>query len=209
MPPDGYIGRCRMYLWNTANPCRDRDLEAGIVVHELSHVCLATTIHSNRNYSDYAMGSWAANKEKDTRSYSRSPDETINVLLYKTLDEPGRCGVHAISEVGAQILWCTNPVYRYLHPSPVNTAESGIVLSNGSCKNGKDCKDKDCIMVHISPAVLNPNGITLCCYGAARTLTNCTFSYPLRPSSHHASVLCKFGAMWTPVTCPYQHPEGR
>jgi extracellular elastinolytic metalloproteinase len=36
-PPDGQNGRCRMYLWNTANPYRDGDLEAGIVIHELSH----------------------------------------------------------------------------------------------------------------------------------------------------------------------------
>jgi hypothetical protein len=26
-----------MYLWNTATPYRDGDLEAGIVIHELSH----------------------------------------------------------------------------------------------------------------------------------------------------------------------------
>lgn len=26
-----------MYLWNTANPYHDGDLEAGIVIHELSH----------------------------------------------------------------------------------------------------------------------------------------------------------------------------
>jgi len=36
-PPDGQNGRCRMYIWNTANPYRDGDLEAGIVIHELSH----------------------------------------------------------------------------------------------------------------------------------------------------------------------------
>lgn len=36
-PPDGQNGRCRMYLWNTAVPYRDGDLEAGIVIHELSH----------------------------------------------------------------------------------------------------------------------------------------------------------------------------
>ena len=36
-PPDGQNGRMRMYLWNTANPYRDGDLEAGIVIHELSH----------------------------------------------------------------------------------------------------------------------------------------------------------------------------
>ena len=78
-PPDGQNGRMRMYLWNT-----DGDLEAGIVIHELSHglsTCwtggpensgclgwgesggmgegwgdfLATTIRGTKNYSDYAM----------------------------------------------------------------------------------------------------------------------------------------------------------
>lgn len=36
-PPDGTPGRMRMYLWNTASPYRDGDLEAGIVIHELAH----------------------------------------------------------------------------------------------------------------------------------------------------------------------------
>lgn len=36
-PPDGTNGRMRMYLWNTANPYRDGDFEAGIVIHEYSH----------------------------------------------------------------------------------------------------------------------------------------------------------------------------
>ena len=54
---------------------------------------------------------------------------------------------------------CTNPHCRYSHPSPVATAESGIVLSNDPCEKGKDCKDKDCIKAHVSPAVLNPNGM--------------------------------------------------
>lgn len=55
-------------------------------------------------------------------------------------------------------LKCTNPLCRYSHPSPVATAESGVVLSNDPCENGRDCKDKDCIKAHVSPAVLNPNG---------------------------------------------------
>jgi extracellular elastinolytic metalloproteinase len=91
-PPDGQNGRMRMYLWNI-----DGDLEAGIVIHELSHglsKCLtggpensgclgwgesggmgegwgdflATTIRSTKNYSDYAMGAWAANREKGIRN---------------------------------------------------------------------------------------------------------------------------------------------
>ncbi|KAL7278061.1 hypothetical protein ACG7TL_008025 [Trametes sanguinea] len=133
-PPDGQNGRCRMYLWNTANPYRDGDLEAGIVIHELTHGLsirltggpansgclgwgesggmgegwgdfLATTIRSNKNYSDYAMGSWAANMEKGIRNYPYSLNQTINPSTYATLDKPGYWGVHAIGEVWAQILW--------------------------------------------------------------------------------------------------------
>ncbi|KAI9220358.1 Fungalysin metallopeptidase-domain-containing protein [Blastocladiella britannica] len=36
-PPDGKSGRMRMYVWNTAEPFRDGDLESGIVAHELGH----------------------------------------------------------------------------------------------------------------------------------------------------------------------------
>ena len=97
-PPDGQNGRMRMYLWNTALPYRDGDLEAGIVIHELSHGLstrmtggpensgclgwgesggmgegwgdfLATTIRSTSTYSDYAMGAWAANRDKGIRNY--------------------------------------------------------------------------------------------------------------------------------------------
>ncbi|KAF9039107.1 extracellular elastinolytic metallo proteinase [Panaeolus papilionaceus] len=133
-PPDGQNGRMRMYLWNTALPYRDGDLEAGIVIHEYSHGLstrltggpansgclgwgesggmgegwgdfLATTIRSNKNYSDYAMGSWAANQAKGIRNYPYSLDEKINPSTYKTLDKPGYWGVHAIGEVWAEILW--------------------------------------------------------------------------------------------------------
>jgi len=36
-PPDGSQPRMRMYVWDTATPFRDGDLEAGIVIHEYSH----------------------------------------------------------------------------------------------------------------------------------------------------------------------------
>lgn len=38
-PVDGSNGRMRMYIWTTANPERDGDLEAGIVIHEYTHGC--------------------------------------------------------------------------------------------------------------------------------------------------------------------------
>jgi extracellular elastinolytic metalloproteinase len=133
-PPDGQNGRMRMYLWNTAIPYRDGDLEAGIVIHELSHGLstrltggpansgclgwgesggmgegwgdfLATTIRSNKVYSDYAMGSWAANRPNGIRNYPYSLDEDVNPSTYKTLDKPGYWGVHAIGEVWAELLW--------------------------------------------------------------------------------------------------------
>ncbi|KAF8832946.1 hypothetical protein BDN67DRAFT_986353, partial [Paxillus ammoniavirescens] len=36
-PADGVNGRCGMYLWNTASPYPDHDMESGIVIHELAH----------------------------------------------------------------------------------------------------------------------------------------------------------------------------
>jgi extracellular elastinolytic metalloproteinase len=133
-PPDGQNGKMRMYVWNTAEPYRDGDLEAGIVIHEYSHGLstrltggpansgclgwgesggmgegwgdfLATTIRSTKKYSDYPMGSWAANEEKGIRHFPYSTDEEVNPSVYKTLDGGGYWGVHAIGEVWAQILW--------------------------------------------------------------------------------------------------------
>ena len=96
-PPDGQNGRMRM---SAALPHHDGDLEAGIVIHELSHGLstrftggplnsgcqgwgeaggmgegwsdfrvLAMTIRSNKNYTDYAMGAWAANQDNGIRNY--------------------------------------------------------------------------------------------------------------------------------------------
>ncbi|KAG6887494.1 hypothetical protein C0992_012040 [Termitomyces sp. T32_za158] len=108
-PPDGQNGRMRMYLWNTANPFRDGDLEAGIVIHELSHGLstrltggpansgclgwgesggmgegwgdwLATTVRSTSVYSDYAMGAWAANQESGIRNYVYSLVRVVVVV---------------------------------------------------------------------------------------------------------------------------------
>ncbi|KAG8790563.1 Fungalysin/Thermolysin Extracellular metalloproteinase 5 [Ceratobasidium sp. 428] len=133
-PPDGQNGRCRMYIWNTAKPYRDGDLEAGIVIHELTHGLstrltggpansgclgwgesggmgegwgdfLATTIRSTKEYSDFSMGSWASNQPKGIRNYVYSTNMTVNPSTYKTLDKPGYWGVHAIGEVWAEILW--------------------------------------------------------------------------------------------------------
>ncbi|KAH8087820.1 hypothetical protein BXZ70DRAFT_955272 [Cristinia sonorae] len=122
-------------------------------------------------------------------------------------------------------LKCTNPLCRWSHPSPVATAESGVVLSNDPCENGKNCKDKDCIKAHVSPAVLNPSAVpvepkpahfapapaapastqTPCRFGNACTRPNCAFLHPTRTST----TPCRFGTACTRANCTFQHPEGR
>ncbi|KAI9459968.1 hypothetical protein HD554DRAFT_2029009 [Boletus coccyginus] len=127
---------------------------------------------------------------------------------------------------------CTNSQCRYSHPSPVATAESGVVLSTDACEKGKDCKDKDCIKSHVSPAVNAPGAETQkppstnphlhtapaysgtlaspipCRFGASCTRPNCTYSHP-RPTNTHFNQQCRFGAACTRAACPFQHPEGR
>jgi len=171
-PPDGQNGRMRMYLWNTAIPYRDGDLEAGIVIHELSHGLstrltggpansgclgwgesggmgegwgdfLATTIRSNKVYSDYAMGAWSANRDAGIRNYVYSVDETVNPSKYKTLDKPGYWGVHAIGEVWAEILWVVSQKLIEKHgysdelfpPAPL---EDGTVPTGDFYRSDKD-----------------------------------------------------------------------
>ncbi|KAF5317164.1 hypothetical protein D9611_004006 [Ephemerocybe angulata] len=121
---------------------------------------------------------------------------------------------------------CSNAHCRYSHPSPVATAESGVVLSNDPCENGKNCVDKDCTKAHVSPAVLNPNAefsappvaappprathtanAVPCRFGLACTRPGCTFSHPPRPS--HGSQPCRFGTACTKASCTFQHPPGR
>ncbi|PPQ64949.1 hypothetical protein CVT26_015669 [Gymnopilus dilepis] len=122
-------------------------------------------------------------------------------------------------------LKCTNAHCRYSHPSPVATPESGIVLSNEACEKGKDCKDKDCIKAHVSPAALNPqaqqpvpqvaappppqvhHNPVPCRFGAACTRPGCTFNHPPRPTQ--SGTPCKFGAACTRANCAFQHPPGR
>ncbi|KZT03251.1 uncharacterized protein LAESUDRAFT_729281 [Laetiporus sulphureus 93-53] len=131
-PPDGQNGRCDMYLFSTANPYRDAALDAGLVIHELTHGLstrltggpgksdclayseskgmgegwgdfLATTIRSTREYSDYPIGAWAQNRTYGMRDYPYSIDKDVNPLTYESVDVAW--GAHAIGEVWAEMLW--------------------------------------------------------------------------------------------------------
>lgn len=116
---------------------------------------------------------------------------------------------------------CTNVHCRYSHPSPVATAESGVVLSNEACDQGKDCKDKDCVKAHVSPAVLNPQGkrssndflpfhhTDESSFSAEQPTLNVTVPAPQShhaPSHHTPTIPCRFGAACTRPGCTFSHP---
>ena len=114
-------------------------------------------------------------------------------------------------------LKCTNAQCRWSHPSPVATPESGVVLSNEPCEKGKDCKDKDCIKGHISPAAVNP------ALGMCFRVIRCPFltfytaehqpSTPATPSvpvpTPHSNIQCRYGIACTRWDCAFQHPPSR
>ena len=111
-------------------------------------------------------------------------------------------------------LKCTNAHCRYAHPSPVATAESGVVLSNEACEKGKDCQDKDCIKSHVSPAVLNPQGLYQIMFSLFRPLIQiilandhpATSTVTPALNSHPLSIPCRFGAACTRPGCSFMHP---
>ena len=105
---------------------------------------------------------------------------------------------------------CSNPHCRYAHPSPVATAESGVVLSNEACDKGKGCQDKDCIKGHVSPAVLNPQRTCILSSRVSRLIFGVSLvleqaappSLPLTQSG----APCRFGAACTRPGCTFSHP---
>lgn len=113
-------------------------------------------------------------------------------------------------------LKCTNPLCRYSHPSPVATAESGVVLSNDACEAGKNCKDKDCIKAHVSPAVANGAPIPGERYRTnVRTpeyssLCSVPHTIPEPVVTHHPTKPhCRYGAGCLRIHsgCPFTHPK--
>jgi hypothetical protein len=49
---------------------------------------------------------------------------------------------------------CSNARCPYSHPSPVADEQSGMVLSEEPCEEGKKCKDAECTKSHVSPAAV-------------------------------------------------------
>ncbi|QRV80999.1 extracellular metalloproteinase MEP [Ceratobasidium sp. AG-Ba] len=133
-PPDGTNGRCRMFIFNVAKPFRDGGLDAGILIHELSHglstrltggpsnvACLdtdqaggmgegwgdwiATTVRSTSTYSDFPIAAWAGNTRRGIRHFPYSTSKDVNPEMYDYLQRVDWREVHAIGEVWAEILW--------------------------------------------------------------------------------------------------------
>ncbi|KAI0000884.1 hypothetical protein BJV77DRAFT_971391 [Russula vinacea] len=131
---------------------------------------------------------------RTTHSYSNSRGSCTNVRPYPS-SVPTLCKFS---------LKCTNPHCRWSHPSPVATPESGMVLSNEPCEQGKDCKDKDCVRHTSAPQPTSPHNTVYCRYGTGCTRRILTSSRPQGQATP-----CRFGAACTRATCPFQHPEGR
>lgn len=106
-----------MYLWNTAKPFRDGGLDAGILIHELTHGlssrltggpanagCLgggqagglgegwsdyiATSVRSTSAYQDYVAGAWAMNKKAGIR---RFPYSTVSITKLGSVSRSDMC----------------------------------------------------------------------------------------------------------------------
>ncbi|KAG8710674.1 Fungalysin/Thermolysin Extracellular metalloproteinase 5, partial [Ceratobasidium sp. 395] len=132
-PPDGKHGRCRMYLWDFSTPYRDGALDAGILIHELTHGlsnrltggpansgCLAYGEDGgiNEGWSDFmatVVRSAKTGIHEDYAIGSWAFDDpgglrdylysTVNPLTYASMNEPGYWGSHEIGTVWAEILW--------------------------------------------------------------------------------------------------------
>lgn len=113
-------------------------------------------------------------------------------------------------------LHCTNPQCGYSHPSPANAGKDGnenaLVLSEDACDAGGECKDKECIKSHVSPAVaFVAHRAPPCRYQAACTNPACTFTHldaqgRVVPPPAATPVACRFGAQCTRADCRYTHP---
>ena len=116
---------------------------------------------------------------------------------------------------------CTNSQCRYSHPSPVATAESGVVLSTDTCEKGRDCKDKDCIKSHVSPAVNAPGRqkfskfsfssfADLVLVGAETPKPSSAHPHPQTAPAYSSTpsspIACRFGTSCTRPNCTFSHP---
>nr|XP_019046434.1 hypothetical protein I302_05183 [Kwoniella bestiolae CBS 10118]OCF25364.1 hypothetical protein I302_05183 [Kwoniella bestiolae CBS 10118] len=77
---------------------------------------------------------------------------------------------------------CSNSRCSFSHPSPVADEQTGMVLSEEPCENGKECKDAECIKSHVSPAAI------------------------LGESAGPSRLLCKYQNCTNP-SCPFRHED--
>ena len=90
-----------------------------------------------------------------------------------------------------------------------------MVLSNDPCEKGKDCKDKDCIKAHVSPAVLNPKGESNVLFISIHVSYATSSAEPPKPTAFtppaaptpQSGVPCRYGASCTRPGCSFTHPR--
>ena len=145
-----------------------------------------------------------------------SPTPVPGVAAQPGFTPPSRPQSPTLCKFG---LKCTNALCRYAHPSPVATPESGIVLSTDACEAGKNCKDKDCIKSHVSPAAVGVTSVP----GQYHNFISCHPCHVLsldclapahKPAPTHTAptappqIPCRYGANCLKITsgCPFYHP---
>ncbi|KAF9524009.1 metalloprotease MEP2 [Crepidotus variabilis] len=131
-PPDGQSGICNMYVWTTANPHRDSDMDNDILVHEMTHGvsnrmtgggtgrCLQTLEarglgegwsdamadwtqqQRSARVVDFPAAAYSGNNRRGIRKYPYSTNRQINPHTYAEVRTSR--GEHAIGEIWATAL---------------------------------------------------------------------------------------------------------
>ncbi|CAE7214461.1 unnamed protein product, partial [Rhizoctonia solani] len=130
---DGKKPSCRIHIWTYSTPFQDAGLDAGIVIHELSHglssrltggpgrlECLemgvygrglgegwsdfiATLVRSTSTYRDYPIGAWAKNDKNGMRGVPYS--KVTLFIVYGDVRDATYIGPYDIGVVWAEILY--------------------------------------------------------------------------------------------------------
>jgi hypothetical protein len=92
---------------------------------------------------------------------------------------------------------CSNARCPYSHPSPVADEQSGMVLSEEPCEEGKKCKDAECTKSHVSPAAV---------LGMSPELSSADTANRSGETAGPSRLLCKYQNCSNPA-CAFRHED--